>query len=253
LPLCSGIGKFSGNKPAYAKFRSAARPACLMLPEIGVVLDAGSGMCRVGDYLSTDRLDIFLTHAHLDHVLGLTYLISAIPAEVARETVVYGKQPKLDAVAEHLFNETIFPVEPPFQLAPLKKLHSLPGGATLQHFPLKHPGGSVGFRIDWPDRSLAYVTDTTASADADYREHIRGVNLLVHECYFADNDRDLPAITGHSWLLPVAQLAAAAGIGRLVLVHIGPHYKNDDVFDLSAARRIFQNMHLGIDTSEIEL
>ncbi|HEY5311264.1 MAG TPA: ribonuclease Z, partial [Pirellulales bacterium] len=42
--------------------------ACVMLPEIGVVLDAGTGMYRVGPLLCTDELHIFLSHAHLDHI-----------------------------------------------------------------------------------------------------------------------------------------------------------------------------------------
>ena len=43
--------------------------ACMMLPEIGVVLDAGTAMFRVRDRLCTKTLDIFLTHAHLDHIV----------------------------------------------------------------------------------------------------------------------------------------------------------------------------------------
>ena len=31
--------------------------ACLMLPEVGVVLDAGTAMFRVRDYLTTKHLD----------------------------------------------------------------------------------------------------------------------------------------------------------------------------------------------------
>jgi ribonuclease BN (tRNA processing enzyme) len=115
-----------------------------------------------------------------------------------------------------------------------------------------HPGGSLGFRLDWPGRSLAYVTDTTAAPDAEYIEHVRGVDLLVHECYFAENEHDLPQITGHSWLWPVAELAAKAAVGRLVLVHIGPHYASDDVFDLWAARQTFANVELGVDGMELE-
>ena len=49
---------------------------CLLLPECGVMLDAGTAMYRAGEYLATPELDIFLTHAHLDHVIGLTYLFS---------------------------------------------------------------------------------------------------------------------------------------------------------------------------------
>ena len=52
--------------------------ACLMLPEQGIVLDAGTGHVSGGDFLMTDRLDIFLTHSHLDHIVGLTYLFDVI-------------------------------------------------------------------------------------------------------------------------------------------------------------------------------
>jgi len=226
--------------------------ACLMLPEIGVVLDAGSGMFRVRDYLATGQLDIFLSHVHLDHVVGLTYLLDVLPADVLGRSTVYAETEKLDAVREHLFAESLFPVAPPFRLQPLAHRHALPGSGTLTHFPLKHPGGVRGFRLDWPDRSMAYVTDTTAAADADYIERIRGVELLVHEAYFAEDDGDLPAITGHSCLADVAQVAAAAEVGLLVLVHIHPQLERDDDLDLGAARRIFKNTEVGVDQMEVE-
>src|SRR5687768_17217531 len=88
---------------------SERQTACLMLPEIGVVLDAGTGMYRVGQHLCTDRLDIFLTHAHLDHVAGLTYLVNILPREVLHRTTVRGDAEKLAAVREHLFADAIFP------------------------------------------------------------------------------------------------------------------------------------------------
>src|SRR5882757_6881097 len=88
--------------------------ACLMLPEVGVVLDAGSGMCRIGQHLQADRLDIFLSHAHLDHISGLTYLVNLVPADVLKRTTVHGDAKKLAAVREHLFAEPIFPIVPPF-------------------------------------------------------------------------------------------------------------------------------------------
>jgi ribonuclease Z len=226
--------------------------ACLLLPEQGIVLDAGSGMCRIGEYCKTAQVDVFLSHAHLDHVLGLTYLINVVPPEVVRNTTIHGEAAKLAAVREHLFAELIFPVTPPFHWKPLGSSCPLPQGGMLTSFPLHHPGGSTGFRLDWPNHSFAYVTDTTAAADAEYIEHIRGVNLLVHEAYFADSSGDLPALTGHSWLLPVAQVAAAAGVGRLVLVHIDPQLPSDASFDLSAARSIFRDTEIGRDGLELE-
>ena len=226
--------------------------ACLMLPEAGVVLDAGSGMFRVRDYLTTDRLNVFLTHAHLDHVLGLTYLLGVVNAEVLARTTVHAAQEKLDAVRTHLFSEPLFPVTPTFHMQPLAGPAPLAGGGKLTHFPLNHPGGSLGFRLDWPGSSLAYVTDTTADPDAAYVEQIRGVNVLVHEAYFADEANEMAELTGHSCLRDVAQVAADAEVGLLVLVHVNPQLERDADLDLRPAQQVFQNTLLGTDRMEIE-
>lgn len=226
--------------------------ACILLPDVGVVLDAGSGMCRIGEHLRSDRLDIFITHAHLDHIAGLTYLINVVPRNVLRVTTVHGEASKLAAVRDHLFAEPIFPVAPPFRFESLTGRQTLPQGGTLQSFSLKHPGGSLGFRLDWPGHSLAYITDTTASAHADYIEQIRGVDLLLHEAYFNDDTDGLPALTGHSALPMVAKVAAAANVRRLVLVHIDPRVVDDNHYDLDAARKMFANTEIGRDGMTLE-
>jgi ribonuclease Z len=231
---------------------SRRHTACLMLPEIGVVLDAGSGICQIGKHRETDQLDIFLTHAHLDHISGLTYLVNLLPANVLSRTTVHGEAGKLAAVREHLFAESIFPVAPPFRCKPLVDSYALPKGGTLQHFPLVHPGGSLGFRLDWPGHSMAYITDTTADVGADYVHQIRGVDLLVHESYFANDVDKLPANTGHSSLSRVAEVAAAAKVSRLVIAHIDPQIEDDSVFDLAAARRVFVNTELAVDGMEMQ-
>ena len=93
--------------------------ACYLLPEVGVVLDAGTGMFRLGEHRQTDRLDIFLSHAHLDHIAGLTYLINLVPREILKRIVVHAEAAKIAAVCEHLFAQDIFPVPPPFRFEPL--------------------------------------------------------------------------------------------------------------------------------------
>lgn len=225
--------------------------ACMMLPELGVVLDAGSAMYRVREHLATDTLDIFLTHAHLDHVVGLTFMFDVLYDREMRRVTVHGEPEKLKAIREHLFSELLFPVEPPFDMQPIEQSSPLPEGGKLTHFPLKHPGNSIGFRLDWADRSMAYVTDTVATKDADYVEKIRGVDLLVHECYFGDDMPDQAELTGHSCLTPVAEVAAAAGVGRLVLVHINPLMDNDEELDLATAKKIFPNIEVGVDRMEL--
>ncbi|MDZ4659514.1 MAG: MBL fold metallo-hydrolase [Bythopirellula sp.] len=226
--------------------------ACLMLPELGVVFDAGSAMFRVADHVQTDTLDVFLSHVHLDHCFGLTFMFDIIPAGPLTRVSVHGEADKLQAVREHLFNEHLFPVGPPFDMKPLTAKMKLADGSTLTHFPLKHPGGSVGYRIDWPDRSLAYVTDTVAAKDVAYLKHIEGVDLLVHECFFCDDQPEQAELTGHSCLMQVVELAAAAKVKKLVLVHINPVYDEDECYDLDAARKIFRETTIGVDGLEVE-
>ncbi len=224
---------------------------CILIPEPGVMLDAGTGLFRAAPHLRGSHLDIFLTHAHLDHVIGLTYLWSTLHVKRLERIRVHALAEVLRAVDEHLFAAAIFPARPPLEMCPLPEVVELPNSGTLRHFALEHPGGSIGFRLDWPGRSLAYVTDTTASADATYWKHIRGVDLLLHECYLPDSQVEFARKTGHSVVTPVAELARRAEVGRLILLHVNPLDTSDDPVGLDAARAIFPATTLAEDGMEI--
>ena len=225
---------------------------CMMIPECGVMLDAGTAMYRATAHLQTAELDIFITHAHLDHVIGLTYLLEVLYLRPLDRVTVHGDAAKLAAIDEHLFCKDLFPKRPAFESRPLADEVPLAGGGRLTHFPLKHQGGSIGFRLDWPGHSMAYVTDTTAEPGADYVEKIRGVDLLVHECFFPDEYAGWAIKTGHSCTTNVARVAKEAGAGRLVLVHLNPLSTEDDPIGLDAARAVFPKTELGEDLIEVE-
>ena len=225
---------------------------CLLLPEPGVMLDAGTGLYRAARYLQTSRLDIFLTHAHLDHVIGLTYLFNVVRVHALERLRIFALAEKLAALEKHLFAPPLFPIKPPWPLLPLEGEVALDGSGRLRHFPLVHQGGSIGFRLDWPGRSMAYVTDTTAKPSAPYVKEIRGVDLLVHECYFADDQAAWAEKTGHSHTTGVARVACQAGVGRLVLVHLDPLSLDADPIGLGVARAIFPRTDLGEDLMKLE-
>ncbi|HBO45006.1 MAG TPA: metal-dependent hydrolase [Planctomycetaceae bacterium] len=225
---------------------------CMVLPKCGVLLDAGTAMYRVGRYLETPEIDIFLTHAHIDHVIGLTYLFDIVRDHPLRHVRVHGLPEHLAALDEHLFASVLFPKKPAFESCPLTDGVDLPGGGRLTHFPLEHQGSSVGFRLDWPDRSMAYVTDTTADSAADYVSRIAGVDLLLHECYYSDEHADWARKTGHSSTSLVAEVAKKAGVGRLVLVHINPSRIDDDPVGLGTAQILFPRTEIGEDLMELE-
>lgn len=231
--------------------------ACVFLPELGIVLDAGTGFFRVESRLRTDTLHICLSHAHLDHIVGLTYVLVPMMQGRLTKVTVYGAPETLQAVREHLFAERVFPVLPALDyvdLEPGTNLGDESVTVTHQRLP-SHPGESMAFRIEQaaapgqPGRSMAYVTDTTV--DGTYTEFIRGVDLLIHECNFSDALAEWCGKTGHSHTSQVARLAADAEVGRLLLLHIDPLLLGDDPIDMATARAIFPRTDLAEDLTDI--
>jgi ribonuclease BN (tRNA processing enzyme) len=227
--------------------------ACVMLPEIGVVFDAGSGFFRVPERLQTSELSVFLSHAHLDHIVGLTFPLVSMEKGQLQRLRVYGTSTTLAAVQQHLFANALFPVQPNYEYIELNGDVTLPDGGVLRHTPLEHHGESNGFRIDWPEKSLAYITDTTAGPDGVDAEFIRGVDLLLHECNFSDDMREWALKMGHSHLTPVLELARDAEVDRLILLHIDPQLGGDDPIGLVGLREIFPRTVVAEDGDVFEI
>jgi ribonuclease Z len=224
--------------------------ACVMLPEAGILFDAGTSFFRVAERLQTRELDLFLTHAHLDHIAGLTYFLVPMWSGMVDRVRVHSAPQYLDAVRTHLFSTPFFPVQLEYEFIDIQERTPVAHGGTVTYRPLNHPGGALGFRLDWPGKSLAYITDTIA--DETYLDFIRNVDLLIHECNFTDDQEKLARQSGHSHSSAVARAARDAGVGRLVLVHIDPQHPEDDPVDLPRMREIFPAVELGEDLTEIE-
>jgi len=198
--------------------------SCVYLPDAAAghafVLDAGTGFFRLAGRPLPAQLHIFLSHPHLDHVAGLTYLLNVLLNQKC-EVTVYGTAPCLDAVSDCLFASPLFPLPFKYQtriVVPGETITA--GGAKITMFPLTHPGGSLAYRFDWPDRSLAYVTDT--AGDGRYIDFIRDVDLLIHERNFSDDLHELADLSGHCTSEAVVRVAVAANVRRLAITHFNP-------------------------------
>ncbi|WP_246109780.1 MBL fold metallo-hydrolase [Roseimaritima multifibrata] len=223
------------------------------IPEAGLLLDAGTGLFRLPPLIQTDRLDILLSHTHLDHVVGLTFLLGILHQHPVQTVRVWARQEKIDAIQNHLLDPSLFPVPLDVEWMALEEhTPDLLGGGKLTWFSLEHPGGSTGFRIDWPGHSLAYVTDTIADPIADYVGKIRGVNLLLHECNFRDTQRQWAELTGHSWTSRVAAVASMAAVKQLVFVHLNPLETDGDPIDLQAAQLLVPGAMIAEDKQVLQ-
>jgi ribonuclease BN (tRNA processing enzyme) len=233
--------------------------ACLMIPEAGIILDAGTGMFRARELIRTRTLHILLSHVHLDHCIGITYLFDVVYEKDVEQVIVYSERDKIEALKHHLFAEPLFPAMPDFEFKTFENSKLTIENIDITTFPLINTGGSLGFCLEFvSDKTgqpakVAYVTDTTAKTDAAYVQQIHGADLLIHECYLPDGAENHAELTGHSCLTPVCQVAKQANVGELMLVHINPLDEDGMQMDLAAARKIFPNVSIPDDLQSIEI
>ena len=244
--------------------------ACYMIPEFGIVLDAGSGLHRVSNYLQRSSLDIYISHAHSDHFIGLDYLFGAILRKKLEtsemhicdeniETIIQRTNEFIKNISVHATKPTMEGIRKvPFlnrldvKWRKLDVKEKLPGDGILTHFHLDHTIECLGFRLDWPGHSLAYVTDTIAKPEIPYVERIKEVDVLLHECYLPDCLMNIANQTGHSRTTAVAKVAAQAQVKRLFLIHHNTLGLRIDGAELDNARKIFPKTEIGLDGMEIE-
>lgn len=235
-----------------------------MLAEDGIVLDAGTGAYRLASLIQTDSIDILLSHAHLDHIAGLTFLLDVFFQRPVRQARVWGEASKLQAIRDHLFHEAIFPVPLKVNWMPIDAHKSFnigvgsfqPGRPPVHvdWIPQDHPGGSVGYRLKWsePAKTLIYATDTTGDQSESTRQWMEHADLLMHECYFCDHEQEWALKTGHCWTSRAAQIARNAKVKKLLLTHINPLATGDDPVEIEKAVKLFPATYIAKDFDVIE-
>ena len=210
----------------------ARHTSCVLLPDAApgcaFVLDGGSGFFRLIDRALPARLHIFLSHPHLDHVLGLTFLTDVQHAHPGTQITLYGDARTLETVRHTLFGSPLFPLQlgcEAVEVRPAQPFHV--AGVEVECCALTHPGGSLAYRFRWPDgKTLCYVTDT--SGDGAYHEFISGApDLLIHERNFPDKFADLAETSGHCTSKHLVAAARVSGAKRLVATHFNPLTSTD--------------------------
>ncbi|CAN0476684.1 unnamed protein product, partial [Hapterophycus canaliculatus] len=139
---------------------------------------------RLPELIETSHLDILLSHAHLDHVAGLTFLLGISLQRPLDEIRVWGEAEKLNAVQHHLVSDLLFPVKLPVRWCPIDDLEQIElNQCRVSWRPQEHPGNSVAYRLDFEsDASLVYATDSNGSHNDETLQWMSGADILLHEC-----------------------------------------------------------------------
>lgn len=230
-----------------------------------LIFDAGTGLGRLLQppasrlIAGAREIHLFLTHYHLDHVCGLAYLPGIF---AGRPLMVHVPDASLNGVDPQRGVPELIrkPYNPRgwgelsgFLLDTLHEGVNEIAGHELRLRAQCHPDTTVAYRLD---DHFVLATDTVA--DPETAAFARGAEVLLHESWIDGVEEDDPGAAdlvratylAHTSARQAAALAAQAGVGELILMHLNP--LRDDAYyaqmqtsarELFAATSVYPDLH----------
>ena len=180
---------------------------CSMLLGESVLLDAGSASMLSGQQQQEVEM-VLLTHAHLDHVLELGFMIDATVAIRDEPLRVMGSKACLEIVQKHYMNDLIWPdfshiktsIGPAlvYEIIEDRKWFELPGGITAWAEPVCHGSGARGFFFRSNTSTILYTGDT-GPTDSIWKKgsEMDDLKMIIAEISFPDQKTDVAITSNH--------------------------------------------------------
>jgi ribonuclease BN (tRNA processing enzyme) len=215
-----------------------------------LVLDGGSGMQKFNLLNNTaiKRIDILLTHLHLDHIQGLGFFNPLF--DPSMEVNIWGPASTTHSLHSRLsryLSPPLFPVllrDLPCKLI----LHEIEnssfeiGPFTIQSRYVIHPGPTVGFRIAGEHSVFTYIPDHEPALGLldllANRKWISGIDLalnadlLLHDAQFTSQEYKNKIGWGHCSMDDATRFASLAEVKHLLLAHHDPSHSESQLNEI---------------------
>jgi phosphoribosyl 1,2-cyclic phosphodiesterase len=222
-----------------------------------LIFDGGTGIKNLGRCLVTESGSkkltphIFLTHFHWDHIQGIPFFEVLYRPENNVTFYSSATLAPLEDKLQGIMSRPYFPVS--FDM--LKEgrrsfieLASTPariGDLQVSSFPLNHPQGAVGYRIESPNAVVVYASDLehgNHELDRLLREYAEGADLLIYDAQYTPKEYETHRGWGHSTWLEGTRVARDSKVKQLILFHHDPWHDDQTLFSIAQIARFeFEN------------
>jgi len=233
--------------PRAASMRYGGNTSCVevLLPSGDLLIfDAGTG---IRDTIPTpsNKIHLFFTHFHWDHIQGLPYFTPLYePDRTLRFYASRYSASLRDALAAQM-KSPFFPVDFEDVSSRCEFVELGPAGfrganVTVSPFPLSHPQGACGYRIESQGIAIVYATDHepgNAEIDAGLVHAARAADLLISDAQYTPTEMEYSRGRGHSSWQDAARFASMAGARKLALFHHDPDRTDEEISRIVGAAR----------------
>lgn len=227
-----------------------------------VVLDAGSGIRQLGNHIEKlhQRVDILLSHLHMDHVQGLPFFRPLLNPDV--ETHIWGPVSTtrdLRSRISRYLSPPLFPVR--VRDLPNVTFHDVTpstfrlGSLEITADLITHPGSTLGYRISDGRSSVAYLSDHEPAFGLgripDSPEWVsgfdlsHGVEVLVHDAQYNEEEYSRRVGWGHTSTTQLGAFTHLVEARRLVTFHHDPAHSDSELDELH------EHLHSLLDGTEL--
>ena len=236
------FGTVGGNSPCVAlELENTEDPSAQN--EL-IVFDAGSGLRDLGLAWSKkkpklSRYNLFFSHFHWDHIMGLPFFIPAYDPSAKLD--FYSPCAHMETTLNGQMTSPYFPVTME-SMASEKKFYTLSGplkllGASIHYRKMNHPGDSYSYKVDDGKHKFIYATDAELSAN-DFMKNeentafFSDADLIVIDSQYTLGEAIEKYNWGHSAFSLAVDFAANWNIKHMVLFHHDPDYDDHKLLNI---------------------
>ena len=240
-------GSYPTSKNENAKYGGSTPCIEVKGKNHNLILDAGTGITGLNfrKYFKKDRIDILLTHLHMDHIQGLGFFKPLFfPGKSVHIWGPGGVGASLQSRLNRFLSPPLFPL-PLRDLPCTLQIHEVTNTSfQIEEFNITsefiiHPGPTVGYRIESDSKVLTYIPDHEPMIGTmDLYENndkwvsgyylAKGADALIHDAQFTVEEYQTKIGWGHSSTKHALDFAHRTNVKQLFMFHHDPEH--DDVF-----------------------